>query len=328
MRQHDQQGTPWSQNWAEFKSAVKGEPRGDGRNRLMAILHEGLNAFLVEPVRKYPKISGFILLFLLVALLDCRLAIADDYNLTWTPPTERTDGTALPQSEILGYEVYINGNPLIDLAPGDSASAILTLDPGDNAIRLKTVDTGNRKSAFSNEKIITIATPIAQPPNPPVIVNPGDVAFGPVTIPTEYVSTPEIKAATTIVVKATLNSVGTTQGLFSRDENGQADSGHTTIIVLPNGIIEARNQGLTETLTVNTVTPVETGVPFTLTINIAAAGFQVSHDGVIVGYNPGHYPLAGNDLPLFLGAECIGCDPSNRVPANPIDGVVSVELFE
>ena len=154
MRQHNQQGTPWSQNWVEFKSAVKGEPRADGRNRLMAILHEGLNTFLVEPVRKYPKMSGFILLFLLIALLDCRVAFAESKLLTWTAPTEREDGTPLSLSEIHSYTAYVsegnNSHAITDISSIDT-SLMITLYPGDNTINMTTVDTEGRESARSND---------------------------------------------------------------------------------------------------------------------------------------------------------------------------------
>jgi len=153
-RKNDQQGTPFKQNIADLWSAVRGEPRDDGRGWLGAVLHEGLNAFLVEPVRKYPKLSAFILLFLLVALLDCRAVIAAEISTTWTPPTTRSDGTPLPIEEISHYNVYINDNVFGTTIPGTDTSVVLNLPAGNNTINLTTVDTGGRESIFSVGKFV------------------------------------------------------------------------------------------------------------------------------------------------------------------------------
>ena len=73
-RAHDQQNTPFRENIRDFWGAIKGEPRTDGRGWLMAVLHEGKNTFIQEPIRQYPGIAALIILFLLVALLDCRFS--------------------------------------------------------------------------------------------------------------------------------------------------------------------------------------------------------------------------------------------------------------
>lgn len=63
-RQYDNQGTPFKENWAEFLKAFKGDYREDGRNIVMAVLHEGLNV-LVEANRAHSKVGVFIIMGLL-----------------------------------------------------------------------------------------------------------------------------------------------------------------------------------------------------------------------------------------------------------------------
>jgi len=182
MRQHDQQGTPWSQNWAEFKSAVKGEPRADGRNRLMAILHEGLNTFLVEPVRKYPKMSGFILLFLLVALLDCRVALAvevdpnlqDSKTFTCTLPVSRTDGTALAVDEIAEVRFYESEDQTVWTQVGTNTVclqvySLTDIPDGTYYYTADVVDTDGRESIKSPEVAVLTVKRLASPAPPSAV---------------------------------------------------------------------------------------------------------------------------------------------------------------
>ena len=182
MRSYDQQGTPWPQNWAEFKSAVKGEPRTDGRNRLMAILHEGLNAFLVEPVRKYPKMSGFILLFLLIALLDCRVALAVevDPNLqgsktfTCTLPVSRTDGTALAVDEIAEVRFYESEDQTVWTQVGTNTVclqvySLTDIPDGTYYYTADVVDTDGRESIKSPEVAVLTVKRLASPAPPSAV---------------------------------------------------------------------------------------------------------------------------------------------------------------
>lgn len=75
--------------------------------------------------------------------------------LTWTPPTERVDGTPLPVQEIGGYRVYfaIGDGPLgqpIDVSGGSTTSYEVprALD-GRRCYAMTTVDTNAQESARS-----------------------------------------------------------------------------------------------------------------------------------------------------------------------------------
>jgi len=87
--------------------------------------------------------------------------LADTMPVSWTPPTERTDGTALAPEEIDHYKVYVNDAVLPDVVPGTDTSVTLTLPPGDQRIKLTTVDTFGRESGFSNEKFVPGSAPNA-----------------------------------------------------------------------------------------------------------------------------------------------------------------------
>lgn len=252
-------------------------------------------------------------------------------------------GDVFAPSEFSGYNAYLTpdvsspGNPTWLDDPGCNYSIDFSgLSIGQHYIYFEAVDTEARVSKPSEVypfEVIDGIPKVIMPPNPPslVVVGPGGPVafFGPVSIPTVFGSTPEIKAAKFIVINATLNSVGVKQGLFSRDENGQIASGHTSISVLADGIVVARNQGPegTESLVIKTSKPVNSGVPFTLALNIGPGGLQLYHDGVSVGYNPEYYPLIGNDLPLVVGGICSSCTEANRAPSYPIDGDVFVEIY-
>jgi len=250
-------------------------------------------------------------------------------------------GDVFNASELSGYNAYITsnlsnpGNPTwLDDPSCNYEIPFPSLQAGQHYVFFETVDTearvSDRSEVYPFE--LTDVPKIIMPPNPPtnlVVVGPGGpvATFGPVTIPTVYSSTAEIESAKFIVVNATVDSIGIMQGLFSRDESGQAESGHTTIYVMASGIVRARNQGLTESIMIDTVTPVQPGVPFTLALNIGPGGLQLYHDGVSVGHSPSYHPLSDNGLSLVVGGTCSVCTPADRTPVNPIDGSVFVELY-
>lgn len=73
-RRYDQRGTPFSENVRELWRAIKKQPRQDGRGWIGAVFHELTNVGN-EAVRRYSKAFMFLLLFLLVALIDCRFSV-------------------------------------------------------------------------------------------------------------------------------------------------------------------------------------------------------------------------------------------------------------
>ena len=88
--------------------------------------------------------------YLLLLLLFSGSVFADTATITFTPPTEREDGTLLPANEIGGYNVFVNGvinetSPLLPTATGFT----LDLPSGAHTVTVTTMDTDGRESLFS-----------------------------------------------------------------------------------------------------------------------------------------------------------------------------------
>lgn len=109
-------------------------------------------------------------------------AMGQSANLTWTPPTQNTDGT--PLTNLAGYKVYRGPAPTqftasVTLQGGGSAAYVWNdLPAGTHYFAVTAINTANVESAFSNtaSKLIAGASP-----NPPTIPQPVTVA-GPVFI--------------------------------------------------------------------------------------------------------------------------------------------------
>jgi len=93
---------------------------------------------------------------------------------TWTPPTEREDGTALPDIEIASYKIYCDGAPAPIWTqtnqPGaderwEAPAGSFALGP--HNCHATTVDTGGLESGPSNTVPFTVT--LANP-KPPVFV--------------------------------------------------------------------------------------------------------------------------------------------------------------
>ena len=101
-----------------------------------------------------------------IALLLSTAALAAGHKLTWTAPTTRTDGSALPAEEIQGYElVYADGKALA-LVKANASSHQITPPVGKTCYKARTIDTGGRTSAWTPEVCVTIA--VAAPKAPSV----------------------------------------------------------------------------------------------------------------------------------------------------------------
>lgn len=109
-----------------------------------------------------------ILGIVLLIIATCT-ALAAVGNLSWTPPTEREDGTPLATTEIAGYNLYIDGQKN-NTAPLVGNSTTLDLAPGNYAINMTTVDTDGRESVFSTTFNLIIAAPVITAPKPPTII--------------------------------------------------------------------------------------------------------------------------------------------------------------
>lgn len=91
-------------------------------------------------------------------------------TLTWTHPTARVDGTAMPLSEIRETVIawgpsggpYTGGSVTV-AAPATTTTIPRPSTPGTRCYVAMTTDTGNRSSAFTNE----VCKTILGNPNPP-----------------------------------------------------------------------------------------------------------------------------------------------------------------
>jgi hypothetical protein len=83
---------------------------------------------------------------LLVQCVEQSAALPATFMITWIPPDAREDGTPLPEAEIKGYVVDINGksSSLVVEPP-----YVVKLDPGTYAAKAKTVDTSGLESRWS-----------------------------------------------------------------------------------------------------------------------------------------------------------------------------------
>ena len=97
----------------------------------------------------------------LLALFVTSVA-ADQAVISWTAPTERTDGTPLTVDEISGYDVFIDGE-LSTTVPGDATGATVDLASGKHCVTVQTIDTSNRRSVDS------VCRDFKAAPNPVVI---------------------------------------------------------------------------------------------------------------------------------------------------------------
>lgn len=94
-------------------------------------------------------------LFSILLLIFPLSVQAYQFKITWTAPTERTDGIPLPVSEIDHYDLYADG-ALLTAVPGGDSTFESSMAPGQHCFSMKTVDTGDRQSVFSNEVCKTL----------------------------------------------------------------------------------------------------------------------------------------------------------------------------
>ena len=128
----------------------------------------------------------------------------------------------------------------------------------------------------------------------------------------------------------TVNSItNSLNGLVSRDEMGQAESGHITIRVL-NGFVHVRHQDISTgapTVEIQSTTAVKPGVEYQAVVSMdTAVGFGLFVNGALEARSDVAYGLSGNMLPLTLGGYCGTCNDTTP-PSKPIDGVVGLKIY-
>jgi len=89
-------------------------------------------------------------------------------SLTWTPPTVRTDGTALPPDQIVGADVFDSASPTpavpigsVSGASGSFSTDVLSV--GVHNFDVVTRDTTGHSSADSNMASVTVPAVLANP---------------------------------------------------------------------------------------------------------------------------------------------------------------------
>lgn len=124
-----------------------------------------------------------LLAFLLIGVL-CGIARAADATLNWTQPTSRTDGTALPLTEIRETQIDYAPCTAVNTFPatptgtrvvtGSSSGAIITgLTYGTWCFRARTVDTTGAASVNTG----TVYRVYLAPPNPPTLLSIATIAY-------------------------------------------------------------------------------------------------------------------------------------------------------
>lgn len=106
-------------------------------------------------------------LLTLILLLFAFTVCADTATVTFEPPTEREDGSALPANEIAGFEVLDINSVVLQVLAANATGFTETLTAGSYARFLLTVDTDGRKSQLSPQFLLEIP----HVPKPPVVLN-------------------------------------------------------------------------------------------------------------------------------------------------------------
>lgn len=98
---------------------------------------------------------------------------------TFTPPTEREDGTELSAEDISHYVASIGGYEYV--LPKDATEVEVDLPDGTHCCSIVCVDTDGQPSVVSNEVCQTQDSSVA-PPNPPVIDDPNAGLLNPTSV--------------------------------------------------------------------------------------------------------------------------------------------------
>jgi len=110
------------------------------------------------------KISLAVMLILTLCSTGNAAGVEDipDIELGWDIPTERTDGSALPITEIDHYNIYY-GSGTIEIAADQTGYTVVDVGVGVHTFTISTVDLGGIEGPISEEVSVTIA----ELPSPP-----------------------------------------------------------------------------------------------------------------------------------------------------------------
>ena len=110
-----------------------------------------------------PVIIFLILVCFIMLHFVAATAQADILTWEWTPPTERTDGTALLPEEIEGYGFILNGVEQPNLLTGGENNLILDIPLGEQCGQFATEDVNGRRSVWTDPVCETAKGPPGKP---------------------------------------------------------------------------------------------------------------------------------------------------------------------
>lgn len=200
-------------------------------------------------------------------------------------------------------------------------------------------------SAYSNEVQKTFAVPVierAEPTAPFITVDLGDLIpsgdptdlaifdSAIVTVPLPFPNRPELsRASAQYLLNVKLNAIGVQQTLFSKDEIGMNEPGHTTLWVMPDGTLLLRHQGLNPVMeNIESSAVLSAGVDYEIVVDFDAAAMILIVDGANQG-SITSYGMAATSMPTVIGGACHQCQVGTTDPILlPIDGQVRLRVYE
>lgn len=296
-----------------------------------------------------PIVLAAIILLLFVSTASAQIKeLGGPPLFSWDPPTERVDGSALPNGDIRGYGLKC-GTPrslvtTIDNQPLNRSAYQGTsqqFPPGDYECVLDTRTIDGGRSVNSNAETFRVPALDLADPNAPsdVVVSwnappaEGDpiATFGPSMAGSIFASTADIAMATACWdIDFTFNAVtGSSQAIVSRDERAQREPGHLTVNIEPSGAIRMRLQDGTDAPDFDAVGPVLAVGQHTARACFGEGGALFEVDGALAGADPDYgVGLDGNALPLMLNQTCWNCvDATTGTPTSQLDGEVSLLIY-
>ena len=133
-----------------------------------------------HPKSNAPPVAAFIRhMLLIVTYFQTGADEMATATLTWTPPTTRTDGTALTPDMIAGADIFDTASTTPNTPIGSVTGAAGTfttgvLSVGVHNFTVVTNDTTGHSSAASNVASVTVVATLANPAAETDPLNPGD----------------------------------------------------------------------------------------------------------------------------------------------------------
>jgi hypothetical protein len=128
----------------------------------------------------------------------------------------------------------------------------------------------------------------------------------------------------------TLDAIGGTQGLVSRDQSGQAEAGHTSAWMDGNKLIVRHQdiEGGHVSARLESTTVFQINQKYIVTISIGPTGTALFVGSQLEDFDTWSIGTLGNTLDLVLGGLCTRCTADGSVgPSRPIFGTVTLRIY-